>query len=527
MAKVLEMPKLSPTMEEGQISAWHKEEGEAIAVDDLLAEVETDKATMEYRSFDKGTLLKILVPAGSVVKLGQPVAVLGSPGEDIGALLANLHLSTPAPAEPSAAAEPAPAAKTAAPPTPAEKTPARTTFEPAPPTPRAGAPITAKPIAKAPPTPRSAEHVIVGTPSKRSAPPPVVAEVSASSPKPIISGSPDAARADDSRVKASPYVRKLARERGVDLSSIFGSGPGGRIISRDIEQLPGAGAQEKTMPAAPAAIFVEPRPAPIAAPLPKAIPSASGPTVNTKGEGLAMPEARPLSMMRKTIARRLVESKQTVPHFYLTIDVDADALFALREQINADFAAAQKNEKAKDNAPPLRVSFNDLVIKACAIALTRVPECNAQFSPEAILIQKRVDISVAVAVPDGLVTPVVRGADGKSVLEIAAEVQDLAARAREKKLKPEEMMNGTFSISNLGMYGIDSFAAVINPPEGAILAVGQVRREPVVKGDEVVPGRRMAMTLSCDHRVIDGAVGASFLKVLRQLLEHPTQILMF
>ncbi|APR77573.1 Dihydrolipoamide acetyltransferase [Minicystis rosea] len=228
---------------------------------------------------------------------------------------------------------------------------------------------------------------------------------------------------------------------------------------------------------------------------------------------------RPLSMMRKAIARRLTESKQQVPHFYLTIDVDADALHHLREQINADLAAAQGEQATK-------VSFNDLIIKASAIALRRVPECNAQFTPDAILVHRRVDISVAVAVAEGLVTPVVRDADDKSVLAISAEVRDLAAKAKAKKLKPEEMANGTFSISNLGMYGIDAFAAVINPPEGAILAVGQVRREPVVKGESVVPGRRLAMTLSCDHRVVDGAVGATFLKALRQILEHPTQILL-
>jgi pyruvate dehydrogenase E2 component (dihydrolipoamide acetyltransferase) len=222
--------------------------------------------------------------------------------------------------------------------------------------------------------------------------------------------------------------------------------------------------------------------------------------------------------MRKTIARRLTESKQTVPHFYLTIDVDADALYVLRERILADLAFS-----LGDQAP--KVSFNDLVVKAVAAALRRVPEANAQFTPDALVYHSRVDISVAVAVEDGLVTPVVRDADHKSLLDIAAEIRELAGRARAKKLKPEEMTGGTFSVSNLGMYGIDEFSAVINPPEGAILAVGQVRREPVVRGDAVVPGRRMAMTMSCDHRVIDGAVGATFLKALRSLLEHPTQIL--
>jgi pyruvate dehydrogenase E2 component (dihydrolipoamide acetyltransferase) len=428
MAKVLEMPKLSPTMEEGQISVWHKKEGDAIDVDDLLAEVETDKATMEYRSFDKGTLLKILAPPGSVVKLGQPVAVIGAPGEDVSAFGGSAPAPAPAATKP---AEPAPAAAPAPPPSAA----------PAP------SPSPAPPLA--PPAPE---------------------------PSPT------------GRVKASPYVRKLARDRGLSLVAVAGSGPNGRIIARDLEGLTATAAKPPTPPVAPGA--------------------------------LAAPEVRPLSMMRKVIARRLTEAKQTVPHIYLTIDVDADPLHLLREQINADLASSAPEGKAP------KVSFNDLIVKACAIALARVPECNAQFTPEAILVHQRVDISVAVAIPEGLVTPVVRDADTKSVLEISAEVRELATKAKAKKLRPEEMSNGTFSISNLGMFGIDTFAAIVNPPEAAILAVGQVRREPVVKGESIVPGRRLGMTLSCDHRVVDGAVGAAFLKVLRQLCEHPSQILL-
>ncbi|MCS6900227.1 MAG: 2-oxo acid dehydrogenase subunit E2 [Polyangiaceae bacterium] len=225
--------------------------------------------------------------------------------------------------------------------------------------------------------------------------------------------------------------------------------------------------------------------------------------------------------MRKTIARRLTESKQTVPHFYLNIDVDAEALTAFREQINGEIAAATRKGEE-----PEKISLNDLIVKACATALRRVPECNAQFTHDAILVHQRIDISVAVAVPEGLVTPVLRDADRRSVLEIRRAIRDLAARARAKKLAPEEMSNGTFSISNLGMFGIDEFAAVINPPEGAILAVGRVRDEPVVRDGAVVPGKRLAMTLSCDHRVIDGAVGARFLAELRGLLERPMQILL-
>jgi pyruvate dehydrogenase E2 component (dihydrolipoamide acetyltransferase) len=442
MAKVLDMPKLSPTMEEGQISVWHKKKGDAVDVDELLAEVETDKATMEYRSFDKGTLLEILAPAGAVVRLGQPVAILGTPGEDVSALAA-AHGSAPA-----AAAAPAPA-----------------------------------------PTRRGDVSADTPAPVAQRAPRPVAAP----SP-PAAAPSPPAAALEGptGRVKASPYVRRLAHERGLSLAGVAGSGPNGRIVARDLEGL-----------RAPAT----------------ARPPATLPAAALAGAGLEAPEVRPLSMMRKAIARRLTESKQTVPHFYLSIDVDADPLHRLREQINADLAGSLPEGQTP------KVSFNDLLVKACAIGLRRVPECNASFTPEAILVHRRVDISVAVAISEGLVTPVVRDADQKSVLEIAAEVRDLAARAKAKKLKPEEMTNGTFSISNLGMYGIDNFAAVINPPEGAILAVGQVRREPVVRGESVVPGRKLAMTLSCDHRVVDGAVGASFLKALRQLLEHPTQIL--
>jgi pyruvate dehydrogenase E2 component (dihydrolipoamide acetyltransferase) len=239
---------------------------------------------------------------------------------------------------------------------------------------------------------------------------------------------------------------------------------------------------------------------------------------------MSAPRVVPLSPMRKTIAKRLVESKRNVPHFYLTIDVRADALVRLRESINAELAREKATGK-DSGAAPKKISVNDLLVKAVATALARVPECNAQFSDEGLVFHSRVDISVAVAVPDGLVTPVVRDADKKSVVAIADEVRDLAARARQKKLKPEEMTDGTFSISNLGMFGIDEFSAVINPPEGAILAIGQVRDEPVVEDGQVVAGKRLAMTLSCDHRVIDGAVGASFLAELRALIEHPMRVL--
>jgi pyruvate dehydrogenase E2 component (dihydrolipoamide acetyltransferase) len=427
MAKLVEMPKLSPTMEEGQIATWHVSEGDEVAVDDLLAEVETDKATMEFRSFDAGVLLKIFAQAGDIVSLGDPVAIIGKAGDDISALIEEAKKAKPAAAGSGGDA---------------------------------------------------------GGDASSSTPKPP--EAAAEAPAPAVAPAPQASSVDATgRIKASPYVRKLARERGLDLRRVAGSGPGGRIIARDLE---GASAA----PVAPA----------------RAAAAGGYPDLE--------PEVRPLSMMRKTIARRLTESKQTVPHFYLTIDVDASPLWDLRKRLNADLAEAPL---------PRKLSFNDLIIKAAAVAIERVPAVNAQFTDKALIMHRRVDISVAVAIDDGLVTPVVRHANHKSVLQIAEEVADLADRARDKKLSPEEMTGGTFSISNLGMYGIEEFAAVINPPEGAILAIGGIRQEPVVVDGQVVPGRRMKMTLSCDHRVVDGAVGAEFLSALRLVLERPTQIL--
>jgi pyruvate dehydrogenase E2 component (dihydrolipoamide acetyltransferase) len=458
MAKVLDMPKLSPTMEEGQLATWHKKEGDAVEVDELLAEVETDKATMEFRSFDKGTLLKILVPAGSVVQLGQAVAILGNPGEDISGLAGG---------GPSAPAADAPAES--APKDEGADQKGKAADEKDKPTDKtAAAPENTRPAA----------------PEAEAAEPAAEADEAETE-----EGDEATASSSDGRVKASPYVRKLAREQDLDLSAVQGSGPHGRIVAKDLANAPTKAASTPKSAT-------------------KGAPAAAG--------ELRAPEKRPLSMMRKTIARRLTESKQTVPHFYLTIDVDAGPLANLRERIVDDLG-----EEGKDR----KVSVNDLLVKACALALRRVPECNAQFTPEAILVHDRVDISVAVAVPDGLLTPVVRDADTKTVAQIATDIRALAAKAKNKKLSPEEMSNGTFSISNLGMFGIDNFAAVINPPEGAILAVGRVREEPVIKDGQVVAGKRLAMTLSCDHRVVDGAVGARFLAALRSILERPTQIL--
>jgi pyruvate dehydrogenase E2 component (dihydrolipoamide acetyltransferase) len=489
MAKILDMPKLSPTMEEGVLQAWHKNEGDSVNVDDLLAEVETDKATMEFRAFDKGTLLKILVPAGTNVKLGQAVAIIGQPGEDVSQLAAGHDGggAAPTPATPKKEPETAP------------QTPVRVAGRESTSASSNRVVETLRPAARAQAKPK----VVRGSLLDRTSRDVEIEEDSA-----------------NGRVIASPYVRKVARERGIDLSGAHGSGEHGRIVPEDLDTIARGGGGNGHAPA------------------PLARAARDGALV---AQGLAQPEVRPLSPMRKTIARRLSESKKTVPHFYLTIDVDAEALSKMRESINAQLAEGMKDAegsgarsaeraesrgiRGEERTKPEKISLNDLVIKAVAAALVRVPECNAQFTEDALLVHKRVDISVAVAIPDGLVTPIVRNADQKSVVAIAREVRDLASRARAKKLKPEEMTDGTFSISNLGMFGIDSFSAVINPPEGAILAVGQARDEPVVKDGNVVPGKKMSMTLSCDHRVIDGAVGAAFLAELRALLEHPMRIL--
>jgi pyruvate dehydrogenase E2 component (dihydrolipoamide acetyltransferase) len=473
MAKILDMPKLSPTMEEGVLATWHKKEGDSVEVDDLLAEVETDKATMEFRAFDKGTLLKLLVQSGATVKLGQPVAILGKAGEDIGELVAQAGGSGGSAAQDE-------------PPPSSEKRKAKKEDE---------APSSSnRPKTEEAKTEPKAEEKPKPKPTETLRPPPAPKAKGSLLARTEDAGEAMTAEKAD-RPLASPYVRKVARERGIDLAAAVGSGDHGRIVPADLESLKNGA--------------------------PKAAPADAKPSTALARVGLAEPESRPLSPMRKTIARRLTQAKQTVPHFYLTIDVEVSELVKLRETINADLAS-----HVKGDAKPEKVSLNDLVIKACAAGLARVPECNAQFTEEAILVHKRIDISVAVAIPDGLVTPVVRNADQKSVVGISREVRDLAARARAKKLKPEEMSDGTFSISNLGMFGIDEFSAVINPPEGAILAVGQAREEPVVKaGGVIAPGKKMAMTLSCDHRVVDGAVGAAFLAELRALLEHPMRIL--
>ncbi len=419
MATKILMEALSPTMEEGRLVEWKKQEGDTVAAGDILAEVETDKAVMDLQARAAGVLLKQIAGPGTTVPVGNLVGVIGEKGEDVAALVASA--GKPA-AKPAAAAAP-----------------------------------TAKPAAAAPSAP--AAPTAVAAPAR---------------PQPAAPAqAPGPPRADGARVKASPLARKVAADRGLDLAGISGSGPEGRVILRDVESAP-AGAKT-----APSRLI------------------AAG----------ASFEDVPLSQIRKTIARRLAQSIGPVPTFYLTTEVEMDRVWEARTALNAGEGG--------------KVSFNDIIIKATALALRQHPACNAWWQDDRIRYWNDVHMSVAVAIDEGLITPVVRHADQKSLREIGAEVRELAARARDRRLAPEEYTGGTFSISNLGMFDIDQFTAIINPPEAGILAVGSIVEKPVVQDGAVVPGRRMRLTMSCDHRVIDGATGAAFLRTLKQMLENP------
>ena len=447
MAQLLDMPKLSDTMTEGVLRKWQKNEGDKVEPGDVIAEVETDKATMDYEAFDSGVLLKFLVANGTTVPVGGPIAIIGKAGEDISALLAQAGggapKSAPAAAKPApVAAAPAPAAKPAAPaPAPAAK------------------PVAPAPVAAAP-APKEAQGKIL----------------------------------------ASPLARRLADELGVALRTVTGTGPGGRIVERDVKN---AAQTRGAVPTTADLSFVPPADSSLPSPvLPERRTEARPSAPTAPGDQLI-----PLTLMRKTIARRLVESKSQIPHFYLTAEADMDAAMGFRQQVSEMHGA--------------KLSVNDLVLKATALALKRVPECNASWTDEGIVRFARVDIGMAVAVEDGLLTPVVRNVDGRTLGQIAEEARRLAGLARDRKLRPEDMTGSTFSISNMGMMGIDHFQAIINPPEAGILAVGRVRKEPVVKNDQIVIGQRMSLTLSCDHRVIDGAAGAKLLQAIVGILERP------
>jgi pyruvate dehydrogenase E2 component (dihydrolipoamide acetyltransferase) len=426
----IKMPALSPTMEEGTLAKWLVKEGDTVSSGDILAEIETDKATMEFETIDEGVVTKLLVAEGTDgVKVGAVIAVIALEGED-------------------ASAAPAPKAEAAA------------------------------PAPKADPVPAKAE----AAPAKADAPKAVAAPAPAS---------------DGSRVKASPLARRLAEQQGVDLGAVAGSGPNGRIVKSDLEgKTGGAPAAKPAAAAAPAAASPAPAAAPAVAP-----------------EGIPA-ETSKLSNMRKVIARRLTESKQTVPHIYLTVDINLDALLKLREQLNAGLASRG-----------IKLSVNDLLIKAQAVALMEVPACNVMFGGDTLTSFKRADISVAVSIPGGLITPIITGADIKPVSLIATEMKDLAERARDGKLQPHEYQGGTASLSNMGMFGIKQFEAVINPPQAMILAIGAGEKRPYIVNDAVQIATIMSATGSFDHRAIDGADGAKFMAAFKRLVEAPLGML--
>ena len=443
------MPALSPTMEEGALAKWLVKPGDKVASGDVIAEIETDKATMEVEAVDEGTLAKILVPEGTEgVAVNKPIAVLLEEGEDAAALAGG-----------SKKAEPA-------------QTPVETV--------------------KA--TPQDPKDPAV-TPSAK----PASNAPAASAP----------AQGGGDRVFASPLARRMAAQAGLDLSRVQGSGPGGRVVKADVEAAMGRGGA-----AAPKAA---PQPA---ADAPKAAPQAAAPAAAPRGvdakdlaDKLGMKyKVLPNSGMRRTIAKRLTEAWQTIPHFGLTVDCEIDALLKLRSELNA-----RGGEK---------VSVNDFVVKAVALALRKVPAANVSWHEDGILQYEQVDVSVAVATEGGLITPIVKNADQKGLATISAEVKALAAKAKEGKLKPEEFQGGTFSVSNLGMFGIKGFTSIINPPQSCILSVGAGEKRPVVKGDALAVATVMTLTLTVDHRSVDGAVGAQFLQALKGMIEDPITMML-
>jgi pyruvate dehydrogenase E2 component (dihydrolipoamide acetyltransferase) len=414
MATDILMPALSPTMTEGKLARWLKKEGDTISSGDVIAEIETDKATMEVEAVEEGVLGRILVNAGTEgVAVNTPIAILVEEGEEVPSA--------------SSAASPAPVAKA---PTPEPK-----------------------------PTASSA-------PAAQPAPTPVPAKT------------------EGARVFASPLARRVAKDAGIDLSLVKGTGPGGRIVRKDVENA------RKAPPARPAESV-----------------TATG-TVNTL----------PLSSMRKVIARRLTESKTTVPHFYVSVDVELDALLSLRAQLNAT--------SPSEGPDAFKLSVNDMLIKAAALTLKQVPMLNVSFTDDAILQYEDIDISIAVSIPDGLITPIIRNADRKSLRQISESAKDLVARARSGKLKPEEFQGGTFSISNMGMYGVSSFSAILNPPQAGILAIAAGEKRPVVRGDALGIATVMTVTLSVDHRAVDGALAAEWASKFRKIVESPLSLVL-
>jgi len=422
MASKVIMPKLSPTMEEGQIARWLKKEGDKVSMGEPLAEIDTDKATMEMQALSNGVLRKILINEGESAPLGQLIAVIGEPDEDISSVLNE-----------------APAKAAAAPAAPA-------------PSPASAPPSSSQPAA------------VDANGHARQAP----------------------AQSESGRMIVSPLAARMAAEAGLDLRTLHGSGPGGRIIKRDIEAALSETKPVSAFPRAVEALRFQPSVVASASPY----------------------RDEPASEIRRTIARRLVTSIGPVPHFFLTSELEMDRAVEMRRAINA-------------LDPDLKISINDIIIKVVANSLIQHPAVNASFQDKFIRYYEHADVGVAVAIEDGLITPVIRSADQKSLSQIAGEVRELAERARSRKLKPDEYTGATFSVSNLGMFGIDEFTAVINPPEGGILAIGAVTPKPVVRDNEIVIRQIMRVTMSCDHRVIDGATGAKFLQTVKKILENP------
>ena len=456
MATHIEMPKLSDTMTEGTVVRWLKSVGDQVEIGDEIAEIETDKATMAMEAFDEGILAEILIEEGAKAEIGATLAVLRDEGE-----------GDPAQAPPAAEPEPAIA-------------------EPAQPVPA---------TAQVSDPPAEPEPVLT-----EPAPAPAV------SPQ-VTEDAPEVSAASD-RIKASPLARKLASAHGVDLAGLTGSGPGGRIVKKDVEKAANSGA---VAPAPENEPKVSASPPP-AAPKPVHVPAKSPPPAPSPGAGDHRVE---LSSLRRIIAERLLTSKTTIPHFYLHAEADAAPLMEIRRQINVQAEATHGN----------KYTVNDLILKAVIGALQAVPSVNATYQGDHILQFGEIGVSVAVAVEDGLVTPVVRNAAAKSLLQISKEVKDLATRARDGKLLPNEFDGGTITVSNLGAYGIESFDAIINPPQAAIISVGSIVEKAVVENGEIVPGLRLNLGLSCDHRVVDGAVGAEFLSQVKKLIEKPALML--
>ncbi|HZW88065.1 MAG TPA: pyruvate dehydrogenase complex dihydrolipoamide acetyltransferase [Myxococcaceae bacterium] len=450
MATEVQLPALSPTMTEGKIVKWLKKEGESISSGEAIAEVETDKSNLEVEAFDDGVLLKILVPEGETGKVGAPIAVIGQKGEKFEASAAPAKAAAPAPAAASAA--PTPPAKPAPRPPPPGPEARKEMPQPEERGHRPGGPAQVVPIRRAEEAPSSSE--------------------------------------DNGRLRASPLAKRMARDEGLDLSGVQGSGPSGRIVKRDVEAAIGQAGQAAAVAKAPAPAAKGPAPAPVF--------------------GRREPDVIAISGMRKIISQRMAEVKPGVPHFYVTVDIDMEEAAKVREQAKA---------------AEVKVSFNDLIVKAAAMALRKQPKVNVSLQGDRILQFHTADVGIAVAIEDGLITPVIRDADLKSLGTIAAEARELAERARRKALKPEEYAGGSITVSNLGMFGVDSFIAVINPPQASIVAVGAVAEKPVVRDGKVVARKMMSATFSGDHRIVDGALGAQYLQELKTLLEQPTRLL--